>query len=186
MLKLLSVAIGCSFLFACNNKPAESTPAATTDSSSAVKETKTPQSEFADAKYTDLGKQSLMKFSSGDIDGWMNDFADNAIYRWSAGDSLVGKAAISQYWKERRGKVIDSLQFMNDIWLPIKVNRPQKGPDAVGNWLLSWHEVHVRYKNGKKLVFWVHTDYHYDASDKIDVAIQYIDRAPINKALGVK
>jgi hypothetical protein len=44
----------------------------------------------------------------------------------------------------------------------------------------------VKYKNGKKLAFWVHTDYHYDANNKIDRAVQYIDRAPINSALGVQ
>jgi hypothetical protein len=106
------------------------------------------------------------------------------MYRWSSGDSLAGKAAIAAYWKERRAKVIDSIQFSNDIWLPLKVNQPQKGPDIPGIWLLGWYQVNVKYKNGKKLQFWVHTDLHYNSSDKIDLAIQYIDRAPINKALG--
>jgi intergrase/recombinase len=69
--------------------------------------------------------------------------------------------------------------------LPLKVNKPQKGPDVAGVWLLGWYQVHVKYKNGKKLAFWVHTDNHYDANDKIDITVQYIDRAPINKALGM-
>jgi hypothetical protein len=29
---------------------------------------------------------------------------------------------------------------------------------------------------------WIHTDIHFDANDKIDRAIQYIDRVPINAA----
>jgi hypothetical protein len=130
-----------------------------------------------------MGKRALAQFAAGDITAWADNFADNAVYDWSAGDSLAGKAAIANYWKDRRAKVIDSLEVSNDIWLPLKVNRPQKGPDIPGVWLLSWYEVHVKYKNGTRLNFWVHHDYHYNEADKIDRAILYLDRAPINKAL---
>jgi len=172
-------------LLSCNNKPTESTTAGSNDTASMSKESKTPpQSEFADARYTELGKKQLAQMSGGDMDGWVNAYSDDAMFRWSSGDSLAGKAAIGAWWKERRAKVIDSIQFTNDIWLPLKVNQPQKGPDIPGIWLLGWYQVNVKYKNGKKLQFWVHTDLHYNSSDKIDLAIQYIDRAPINKALG--
>lgn len=185
MTKLFCLATGLCLMLACNDKPAETTPPV--DSAVVVKETKAPpQSEIGDAKFTEIGKRAMANLSSGDIDKWMNDFADNASYRWSAGDSLVGKAAITKYWKERRGKIIDSLTYTNDIWLPLKVNTPQKGPDLAGNWLLGWSQVSAKYKNGKKLTYWVHVDYHFDASDKIDLVLTYIDRAPINRALGVK
>lgn len=181
MKRSLFLAVGFCILLACNSKPAE-TPA--TDTTAKAKPTEPPQSEFADAKYTEMGKKQLENMSSGNIDGYLADFADNAVYRWSSGDSLAGKAAIVSYWKDRRVKVIDSISFSNDIWLPLKVNRPQKGPDVVGIWLLGWYQVNVKYKNGKKLQFWVHHDMHYDNNDKIDISIQYIDRAPIVKALG--
>jgi hypothetical protein len=184
MRKILTLAAGCCILLACNNKPADSTTAAPTDTAAAAEKKTPPQSEFADAKYADWGKKNLDQLSSGDVDGWMNSYADKARFNWSSGDSLVGKAAIVSYWKERRGKVIDSITYTNDIWLPIKINKPQKGPDLAGIWLLGWYQVHVKYKNGKKLVFWVHTDNHYDSADKIDLTVQYIDKAPINKALG--
>jgi hypothetical protein len=165
-------------LLACNNSKTESDKTMVKDAT----ETKPQQAEFADAKYADMGKQMMQKFESGDIDSWMNMFADNAVYLWSSGDSLAGKQAIAAYWKKRRMDVIDSIHFTNDIWLPIKVNQPQKGPDLPGNWLLSWYQVNAKYKTGKSLGFWVHTDYHFDASDKIDRAIQYIDMAPIKAA----
>jgi hypothetical protein len=184
MRKMLALAAGCFILFACNNKPADQAAASTTDTTATVKDTKPQPTEFADAKYTDIGKKGLAALSSGDIDGWMNSYADNARTNWSSGDSLVGKAAIASYWKERRTKVIDSISFSNDIWLPIKINQPQKGPDLAGVWLLGWYQVHVKYKNGKKLLFWVHVDNHFDSTDKIDLTVEYIDRAPINKALG--
>src|SRR5215469_11072725 len=169
-------------LFACNNeqKTDTDTKVASSNSDSSAKK---PASEFADPKYVDLGKAQLAKFESGDIDGWLNGFADNAVWNWSSGDSLAGKAKIAEYWKNRRANVIDSVKFSNDIWLPLKVNTPQKGPDMPGIWLLNWYMVNVKYKNGKKLMFWIHADYHFDSNDKIDRAIEYIDRAPINAAL---
>src|SRR5262249_42391280 len=97
-------------------------------------------------------------------------------------DSLSGKEAIVKYWKDRRTNVIDSLSFANDIYLPIKVNKPQKGPDREGIWVLAWHMVTAKYKTGKKITFWTHTDLHYDASDNVDELIQYIDRVPIMAA----
>jgi hypothetical protein len=133
-----------------------------------------------------MGKKGIEQLSSGDVDGWMNSFADNAVYAWAGGDSLVGKPAITTYWKDRRSQVIDKLEFQNDIWLGIKVNKPQKGPDAPGVWLMSWYKIHATYKNGKSVSMWVHTDMHFDASDKIDRLMQYLDRAPINAALAAK
>ncbi|HLY69365.1 MAG TPA: nuclear transport factor 2 family protein [Puia sp.] len=185
MRKMLTVAAGCCILLACNNnKPAEATASVTSDSAATAEKKPPPPSEFADPKYMDMGKKDLAALASGDIDAWMNSYADNAVYRWSAGDSLHGKAAIAKYWKDRRSNVIDSISFANDIWLPLKVNQPQKGPDMAGVWLIAWHQTMVKYKTGKKLVFWVHTDSHYNSDDKIDVTVEYIDKAPINKALG--
>lgn len=180
----ITLAAGCCMLAACNSNQPKEAAAAAPDSTVITKSTTPPPSEFADAMYMDIGKKGLAQLSSGDIDSWMMAYADNAVYHWSSGDSLAGKKAIADYWKERRSKVIDSISFTYDIWLPIKVNTPQKGPDAPGIWLLGWYQVHVKYKNGKKLVFWVHTDYHFDKNDKIDNVVAYIDRAPINKALG--
>jgi|SRR5271154_2050383 len=183
MRKIFTLAAGCCILLACNSKPADSTASAT-DSTKMANDTAMKPSEFADPKYMDMGKKDLAALASGNIDSWMNSYADNAVYIWSAGDSLSGKAAIAKYWKDRRANVIDSITFVNDIWLPIKINVPQKGPDMAGVWLLCWHQTMVKYKTGKKLGFWVHVDNHYNSDDKIDRTIEYIDRAPINKALG--
>lgn len=178
MKKFFIAFILSGILLACNNSKTEADKTLVKEAS----DTKPQQAEFANPKYTDMGKQMMQKFESGDIDAWVNMFADNAVYSWSSGDSLAGKKAILNYWKNRRMNVIDSIHFSNDIWLPIKVNQPQRGPDMAGNWLLSWYQVETKYKNGKKLGFWVHTDYHFDANDKIDRAIQYIDMAPIKAA----
>jgi cyanophycinase-like exopeptidase len=48
---------------------------------------------------------------------------------------------------------------------------------------MGWYQVTAKYKTGKSMTQWVHTDQHFDANDKIDRLIQYIDRAPINAAI---
>ncbi|MFI5155753.1 MAG: hypothetical protein ACHQEM_06190 [Chitinophagales bacterium] len=186
MKRTILLALGTTLFLACNNKPAETTEAAK-DTTAAVKETKPPaQSEFADPKYVEIGKANLAKLSSGDIDGFADSYADNAVYVWSRGDSVAGKPAIIKYWKERRGKVIDSLKYFNDVWLAIKVNTSQKpGADLPGVWVMAWYGTSVKYKNKNKVVFYAHTLNHFNDNDKIDRTIMFIDYAPINKASGV-
>ena len=175
--QLFSWAIGSLFLFSCNeNKPAE-----TVTEPPPAAETKVGPAEFADPKYSEIGKKGIAALASGDIDTWMTAYADNAVYLWNNGDSIAGKKAITEYWRKRRGEVIDSLTISNAIWLPIKVNQPQS-IEAPGVWLLSWYQVSVKYKTGKYMSQWLHTDQHFDANDKIDRVIQYIDRGPIMAA----
>jgi hypothetical protein len=146
-----------------------------------------PPAEFADPRFAEIGKQGLNALASGDIDSFVSDFAENAVYRWNAGDSVVGKQAIHAYWKDRRTNAIDKIVYADDIWLPIKINQPQKGPDVPGVWLLSWFRATITYKkSGKTITQWIHTDYHFDSSDKIDIVVMYLDRAPINAAVSGK
>lgn len=157
----------------------KSTAAQTTDA-------KPMQSEFADARYTDMGKSAVQHFMDGNLDTWGESLAENVVYQYSSGDSIAGKQAVLNYWKDRRAKVVQSIEMSNDIWLPIKVNQPQKGPDVPGVWLLNWAQLKATYRNGKVLQFWVHQDLHYNSQDKIDRVVLYMDRAPINAALGMK
>lgn len=181
MKKVLAWALGSTLLFACSNPKSADEKTASTGDTTAAAPTKPQPVEFADAKYTEIGKKHLADMSSGDIDSWMAGFADNAVYVWNNFDSLGGKAAISAYWKKRRKDVIDSISFSNEIWLPLKVNQPQ-ATEQTGIWLLSWYVVRSKYKTGKSVAEGIHTDIHFDANDKIDRVVQYLDRAPINAA----
>ncbi len=187
MKKFISLAAACCILVACNNQTAEQP--AKTDSAAAATETKpeTPKDvEFADAKYMEVGKSSLASLSKGDITAYVSKYADNAVYSWSSGDSLAGIAAITKYWADRRSNIIDSISFANDIWLSIKVNKPQRGPDMPGVWLLGWYQFNTKYKNGKRVSGWIHNDLHFNEAGKIDRSVLYIDRAPINAATAKK
>lgn len=172
----------CFFMLAACKDQAEKTSPSTI----AGESTKTPPPvEFADQKYIDMGKKAWEQFAAGNIDGWASTFAENIKFRWSAGDSLTGKAEVVKYWKDRRANVIESIEFSNEIWLPLTVNQPQS-IESKGTWLLGWNQVKATYKNKETLSFWVHTDMHYNNEGQVDEVIQYIDRAPIQAALAKK
>lgn len=167
-----------AILFACNNeKKSDSTGDTTMDSTA-----KKPATEVLDISEADGVKASFAALSKGDVDAMTANYDDNARHIWSSGDSAVGKQAIKDYWTGR-WKLIDSLTFSDVILLPIRINESQSPQYAtVGKWVLAWSFSHVKYKNGKKLNFWVHTDYYYNDAGKIANVIQYIDRAPIIEA----
>ncbi len=181
MKKTIAMAFAISLFFACTNQKTEDKVVAIVDSSAATPAKVLP-TEIADARYVDIGKLGNASLSSGNIDAWMGTFADNAVYIWNNGDSLSGKPAIAAYWKKRRGEVIDSISFSQDIWLAVKVNVPQQAAHLPGVWLLGWYLTKAKYKTGKGMGQWIHTAMHFDASDKIDRVIQFLDRAPINAA----
>ncbi len=182
MKKLVGFFIYTVVLFSCNNeqKAAEdATPKASPETVS----TEIKDYDFGDSKFVDIGKKGLANLASGDIDGWMTSFADNAIYRWNGGDSLSGKAAIAEYWKKRMAEVIDSISFTNEVWLPMKVNKPLIAAQLPGNYALGWYMLYAKYKTGKTMSQRSHMVIHFDANDKIDRTTLYIDRAPINAAM---
>ncbi|MBI1769095.1 MAG: nuclear transport factor 2 family protein [Bacteroidetes bacterium] len=181
MKNLFYALVGSAALLSCSQPKQEQQLEA-----QAVVEAKAQPTEFADPKYMAIGKEGIAALASGDVETWMKSFADNAVFNWSSGDSLAGKKAISDYWTERRGKVIDKMTISKDIWMAVKVNQPQRKEDMPGVWLMSWYQVEPTYKNGSTLKFWVHTMMHFDTNDKIDRAVQFIDRAPIVAALAAK
>jgi hypothetical protein len=171
----------CIVLMACNSGTSDQNSGKDTAAAAQVKPP--AATEFADMKYADMGNKANAQLSSGDMAGWLSNFADNARFQWSSGDSLIGKEAIGKWWTDRRMNVIDSLQFIDPIWLPIKVNQPQQPTVDPGIWLLGWSTVRVKYKNKKSIVFAAHVDYHFNANDQVDRLIEYYDRAPINALL---
>jgi hypothetical protein len=187
MRKAIIPLLVAGFLFSCGEQKSAEKPMVK-DASNAESNTnaKSQPSEFADPKYMDMGKSMMKQFADGNLDAWAETLADNVVYLYSSGDSLVGKKAVVDYWKDRRAKLVKSIEMTNDIWLPIKVNQPQKGPDMPGVWLLNWAQVKAAYKNGKTLQFWIHQDIHYNDQNKADRIVMYMDRAPVNAALNTK
>lgn len=171
-------------LLSCNNEKATTSNDALVKSETVEKQPM--PAEIADARYIDMGKAMMKDFAAGNIDAWGQTLADNVVYQYSSGDSLAGKQAVMDYWKDRYARVVKTVTMANDIWLPMQVNVPQKGPDMPGLWLLNWSEVTAEYRNGKTLKFWVHQSIHLNPSEKVDRIVMYMDRAPVNAALAAK
>jgi hypothetical protein len=180
MKKLLLGVIVSAILFACNNEKKDD--AGTTASTTAITATdKKTGDELLDMSEADGIKSAMIAFSKGDVDGMTANYDDNIRYTWSGGDSLVGKKAVQDYYKGR-WKLIDSLNFSEHIVLPVKVSVQQSQFAPTGKWVLHWALTHVKYKNGKKINFWLHSVNHYNDAGKVDFIGQYIDRHPILEA----
>ena len=166
---------------ACSNDQSAADNSSTTMDSVST-EVNTRGYEFGDDKYVQTAKRVMQNLSSGNIDGYMTDYADNAIYRFSGGDSLNGKQAITDYWKKRRSEVIDSLSYSGEVWLPINVSKPMSPNQLAGNYALTWNMVHAKYKSGKSMSQRMHMVFHFDNNDKVDRVTQYLDRVPVMAA----
>lgn len=85
--KLIIVLI-TAFLFACNSNEKTNH---THDEKTAHTDGHDMQTykgyEFGDDKYIDIAKKGMGDLASGNVDGWLAGFADNALFRWNGGDS---------------------------------------------------------------------------------------------------
>ena len=176
---MISVIVIAAVLFGCNNE-VKKDDGATTDTKSAT--SKAPVELINDSNLINATKATFTAFENKDIEGYTANLADNVMFRWSGGDSLVGKQAVKDYYTGRFN-IIDNIKYSNHIFLPIMSNvSPNGGATAAGKWMLTWFQTNVKYKNGKAIQFWAHNAQHYNDAGKIDIFAQYIDRHPIIEA----
>jgi hypothetical protein len=181
MKKLFILAVSSLVLFSCNEKKKEEGKMADEKTMSGTE--KKPATELLDLKEADGVGGYYDALCQGDIDAMAADFDDNIRFTFSSGDSLIGKKAVVDYWKNRRANIIKTLSISNRIMLPIMVNESQQPTAAPpGKWVLFWGFTDVTYKNDKSLKFWAHSVNHYNAAGKIDFIGWYIDRQPIAEA----
>ena len=178
MKKIISVIFIAAFLFACNEEKKDETASAEVKSDKPM----APVELIMDSNFVAATQATMAAFQSKDIEGYTANMDDNIKFRWSGGDSLVGKQAVKDYYTGRFN-IIETISFSNPIFLPVMANQsPNGGVTAAGKWMLNWYMVNVKYKNGKALGFWVHNAMHFNAAGKIDESAQYIDRHPIMEA----
>lgn len=181
MKKFLLAVVITALLASCNSeKKEEAAKAADTATTESATEKKAA-SELLDLSAGESVKQSFEAFAKGDVDGMAAGFADNIRYTWSSGDSLIGKQAVMDYYKGRL-KLIDSVTVSEPIILPVQVNESQSKYAPTGKWVLYWAMLNVKYKNGKKINFWMHNVNHFNDAGKVDFVGQYMDRHQIIEA----
>lgn len=176
MKNLIIALLGFILFMACGKQKQERAASATP----VVK----PPLEIGNSKYIEISKQGLIAIRDGDIDAFAANLSDNSKFTWNYLDSVQGKQAITEYWKDRRRRVIDTLIFSNDVWITLKANEPVAPGLPTGTWVFSWYKATATYKaTGKSMTQWVHQIQHFDANDKIDYTTQFLDRAPIQAAM---
>jgi len=183
MRKFLTGAVISLVLLSCNDDKKDEvakTADAAAETAGAAPEKKAP-AEMLDLSAADGIKQSFAAFTKGDVDAMAANFADNVHYYWSSGDSLIGKQAVIDYYKGR-WKVIDSASVSETIVLPMMSNESQSKFAPTGKWVFYWGFWHVKYKNGKKIDFWMHNANHYNDAGKVDQVGQFLDRHQIIEA----
>lgn len=136
--------------------------------------------EFGESKYVDLAKQGIPALMNEDLDAFLGNMAEDGIYVFSSGDTIAGKPAMMEYWQGRMD-VIESITIENDIWLNVKVNETETDT-PLGNWVMGWFDVSATYTSGGSMSQNVHTLYHFNENDQVDITIQYIDRLSIAQA----
>ena len=96
-------------------------------------------------KYEELARAGFQGMTDQDLDAFLANFADDAVYVFNAGDSLAGMTAIREFWAGRM-EVIETITFGNEIFLPVTV---QEGAGPLpGDWLLAWFSVDATYTSG--------------------------------------
>lgn len=180
MKKTFIMAACCCMLLACNEKK-EDNKLDEGNKTDMPADTKKPSMEMLEMSVGDMVKNSFAAFSKADIEGMTANFADSIRYTWSNGDSLIGKKAVQDYWK-KRWEIIDSLQFSEHIVVPMQANEAQSQYAPTGKWILFWTMVNTKYKNSKKLTFWLHSVNHLNDAGKIDFVGNYYDRHPTYEA----
>ena len=179
MKKIISVIFVAATLFACNSEEKKGETAVTETKSETGK---APVELINDSNLINSVKAAFTAFENKDIEGYTANLADNVMFRWSGGDSLVGKQAVKDYYTGRFN-IIDNIKYSNHIFLPLMANvSPNGGATSAGKWMLSWFQANVKYKNGKSIMFLAHNAQHYNSAGKVDQFTQYIDRHPIIEA----
>ena len=177
MKKIISFVFIAAFLFACNDAKKDETTATEVKTDKPV----APVELIMDSNFVASTQATMAAFQNKNIEGYTANMDDNIKFRWSGGDSLVGKQAVKDFYTGRFN-IIDNIKFSNPIFLPVMANQSPNGVTAAGKWMLNWYMVDVKYKNGKALQFWVHNAMHFNDAGKIDESAQYIDRHPIMEA----
>ena len=86
MKKIISVIFVAAILFACNDEAKKSEVSATETKSETGK---APVELINDSNLINSVKAAFTAFENKDIEGYTANLADNVMFRWSGGDSLV-------------------------------------------------------------------------------------------------
>ncbi|QJP35073.1 hypothetical protein F0365_12070 [Nonlabens sp. Ci31] len=149
-----------------------------------------PAVEAASQKYADIVQESLNVMQDFNFDGLGTYFANDVQWYWPNGGMetrsiIKGKENVINFWKNwRETSGVESMQFYNSDFMPLKTNKSTDQYNVVGVVVLYYGDVTIYGKAGSTIVR-QHIVFSFNDDDKIQKVFSYYDRTGIVQLLNV-
>lgn len=149
-----------------------------------------PAVEAASEKYADIVEECLNIMQDFNFDGLGTYLADDVQWYWPNGGmetrSIInGKENVIKFWKNWRATSgVESMQFYNSDFMPLRTNRSTDHYNIVGTVVLYYGDITIYGKAGSTIVR-QHLVFSFNDNDKIQKIFSYYDRTGIENLLNV-
>jgi hypothetical protein len=155
-----------------------------------VVKTDQPAVEVASPTYSIMVEESLNVMQDFDFDALGKYFADDIEWYWPNGGMesrsiIKGKQHVINFWKDWRATSgVESMQFYNSDFMPIRTNRSTDQYNIVGVVVLYYGDITIYGKTGSTTVR-QHIVFSFNDDKKIQKVFSYYDRTGITQLLSV-
>jgi hypothetical protein len=155
-----------------------------------VVKTEQPAVEEASQTYAIIVEESLNILQDFDFDELDTYFANDVEWYWPNGGMesrsiIKGKQNVINYWKDWRATSgVESMQFYNSDFMPLKTNKSNDQYNIVGVVVLYYGDITIYGKAGSTTVR-QHMVFSFNKDKKIQKVFSYYDRTGITQLLSV-
>ncbi|AUC79679.1 hypothetical protein CW736_10025 [Nonlabens sp. MB-3u-79] len=149
-----------------------------------------PAVEAASQKYANIVEECLNVMQDFNFDGLGVYLADDVQWYWPNGGMetrsiIKGKENVINFWKNWRATSgVESMQFYNSDFMPLRTNRSNDQYNVVGVVVLYYGDITIYGKAGSTIVR-QHLVFSFNDDDKIKNIFSYYDRTGIVQLLNV-
>jgi hypothetical protein len=149
-----------------------------------------PAVEAASQKYANIVEECLNVMQDFNFDGLGVYIADDVQWYWPNGGMetrsiIKGKENVINFWKNWRATSgVESMQFYNSDFMPLRTNRSNDQYNVVGVVVLYYGDITIYGKAGSTIVR-QHLVFSFNDDDKIKNIFSYYDRTGIVQLLNV-
>ncbi|WP_415181630.1 nuclear transport factor 2 family protein [Nonlabens sp.] len=149
-----------------------------------------PAVEVASPTYSIIVEESLNLMQDFDFDGLGKHFADDVEWYWPNGGMesrsiIKGKQHVINFWKDWRATSgVESMQFYNSDFMPLRTNKSTDQYNIVGVVVLYYGDITIYGKTGSTTVR-QHIVFSFNDDKKIQKVFSYYDRTGITQLLSV-
>jgi hypothetical protein len=149
-----------------------------------------PAVEAASQKYANIVEECLNVMQDFNFDGLGVYIADDVQWYWPNGGMetrsiIKGKQNVINFWENWRATSgVESMQFYNSDFMPLRTNRSNDQYNVVGVVVLYYGDITIYGKAGSTIVR-QHLVFSFNDDDKIKNIFSYYDRTGIVQLLNV-